>query len=338
MSDFDESSIAKQAFTLMETHRVSPSPENYALWYHYAFGKNSALIREMENVLQNNLEFDAATTSYLHTKYIASTNHQKQVDEVANDTQKLLQEVMKQVASFAGETSNYNKDINKSLETMTQSLEETNVKNVVKSLIEATTTLKQSGEQMNRKLEESQNEIQALRKNLQQITAESQRDFLTGAYNRKTFEKFYDEYSAAAQQNNSELCMLIIDIDHFKQFNDKFGHLIGDEVLKIVARTLIDTLKGRDIVARFGGEEFVVLLPETPIDVAMRVADIVRTTISSKELKRRDTGENYGTITVSMGVARYRHASDSLPALTKRADDALYRSKREGRNRATKEA
>ena len=108
-------------------------------------------------------------------------------------------------------------------------------------------------------------------------------------------------------------------------------------MLKIVARTLSDTLKGRDIVARFGGEEFVILLPDTPLEVATRVSDMLRNAISSKELKRKDTGENYGTITVSMGVTRYRHGSDTLSVLTKRADDALYKSKRDGRNRVTSE-
>lgn len=191
---------------------------------------------------------------------------------------------------------------------------------------------------MTKKLEESKQEINNLRKNLEQVTAESQRDFLTGAYNRKTFEKFYDEYALHASQSHTPLCMIVIDIDHFKQFNDKFGHLIGDEVLKIVSRALIDSLKGRDVVARFGGEEFIVLLPETPLDIAMKVADSVRKTIASKELKRKDTGQVYGTITVSMGVSQFRPATDTLPTVLKRADDALYQSKHDGRNRVTKEA
>jgi diguanylate cyclase len=322
----------------MEKHKVAPSPENYALWYHYAFGKNTDLIREIDNVIANHLEFNDETSGYLYNKFIIANRGQKMVDDAANDAQKLLQDILKQVSEFSGETSNYHKDVNQSLETMTRSLEETDVKNVVRNLIQATTTLKQSSEQMGRKLEESKQEINSLRKNLQQVTIESQRDFLTGAYNRKTFEKFFDEYVDTARQNKAELSMLIIDIDHFKQFNDKFGHLIGDEVLKIVARTLIDSLKGRDIVARFGGEEFIVLLPETPIDVAVRVADVVRGAIAGKELKRKDTGENYGTITVSMGVARLRGDNDTLPSMTKRADDALYRSKNAGRNRVSKEA
>ncbi len=196
----------------------------------------------------------------------------------------------------------------------------------------ATSNLKKSGDKINEKLEESKKEINTLKKDLQQVTIESQRDFLTGVFNRKAFEKFVDEQMVSSVQTKQDLCLLMIDIDHFKQFNDRFGHLLGDEVLKIVARTLMDILKGRDVVARFGGEEFIVVLPETPVSGALKVAEMIRSTIASKELKRKDTGETYGTITVSMGVARFRGDSDTLPTLIKRADDALYQAKHNGRN------
>ncbi|MDX1975372.1 MAG: GGDEF domain-containing protein, partial [Rickettsiales bacterium] len=145
-------------------------------------------------------------------------------------------------------------------------------------------------------------------------------------------EKMFDENALVAKEQNKQLCLIILDIDHFKSFNDRFGHLLGDEVLKTVARTLTDCLKGRDVVARFGGEEFVVILPDTPIEGALKVAEMIRSTISTKELKRKDTGETFGTITVSMGVASFHPTSDTLPTLVKRADDALYKAKHNGRN------
>jgi diguanylate cyclase len=223
------------------------------------------------------------------------------------------------------------------METVSQKFEGTGVQDIVKELINATAALKQKGEKISKKLEESTNEISSLKKNLQQVTIESQRDFLTGVFNRKTFEKYVDEQIVLAKQKHTTMCLMMIDIDHFKMFNDRFGHLLGDEVLKIVARTLTDILKGRDVVARFGGEEFIVILPETPLEGAMKVAEMIRTAIASKELKRRDTGENYGTITVSIGVSRFREDSDTLPILIKRADDALYVSKNSGRNRVSRE-
>jgi diguanylate cyclase len=197
--------------------------------------------------------------------------------------------------------------------------------------------MKDSSGRMNQRLEESREEIESLKRNLQQVTNESQRDFLTGVFNRKTFERLVDDQMLHAKANRSALCLMMIDIDHFKQFNDRFGHLLGDEVLKTVARTLMDTLKGRDVVARFGGEEFIVTLPETPMEGALKVAEMIRSSIASKQLKRKNTGEIYGTITVSIGVAFYRPDTDTLPTLIKRADDALYQSKRTGRNKITNE-
>jgi diguanylate cyclase len=328
---------AKLALSLMLKHNVSPAPENYDIWFHYAKGTNKELVHEVDSIVNNALTFTQETSSYIHNKFIMPSRSQKVVDDAALNAQKVLGDVLKVIHEFNGETQDYNEGVDQYMETVSQKFEGTGVQDIVKELINATAALKQKGEKISKKLEESTNEISSLKKNLQQVTIESQRDFLTGVFNRKTFEKYVDEQIVLAKQKHTTMCLMMIDIDHFKMFNDRFGHLLGDEVLKIVARTLTDILKGRDVVARFGGEEFIVILPETPLEGAMKVAEMIRTAIASKELKRRDTGENYGTITVSIGVSRFREDSDTLPILIKRADDALYVSKNSGRNRVSRE-
>ena len=156
--------------------------------------------------------------------------------------------------------------------------------------------------------------------------------------NRKSLEIKLDELTAWAKEKNADLCLLMIDIDHFKTFNDKYGHLVGDEVLRKVGRALVDSVKGKDFVARYGGEEFAVLLPSTPLGGGLAVAEILRKNIAETDLVRKDTGASIGLVSVSIGVARYRPEADSIAMLISRADNALYRSKIGGRNRVTQES
>lgn len=331
-----DNELSRRAIVLMEEHKVRPNPENYAVWFAYVGGSNKELTKEIDDIIKSKMPFVLSTNQYLHNKFIVDNHSQKMVDHAAVAAQKMLQDVLKTVTEFAQEQKSYNEDVDDYLDNISQDFGDENVKNIVKELVTATASLKQSGSRIQEKLTEAKKEITELKKDLQEVTIEAQRDFLTGLFNRKTFEQSFEELSLAAKEKNTELCLIMLDIDHFKKFNDKFGHLLGDEVLKIVARTLTEILKGRDVVARFGGEEFVVLLPETPIEGGMKVADMIRATIAKKELKRRDTGETYGSITVSLGVSRYRKTGDTLPALIKRADDALYQSKHKGRNCVTR--
>jgi diguanylate cyclase len=334
----DDIQCAARALELMKRHEVVPVPENYAVWFHYAAGKNKELITEIEHAIKNKLKFTNDVCSYMYSKYVVANRNQKVLDDAALSAQKVLMEVLRVVNEFSGETKSYNNEVDNYLGHIETEYQDPNVKKIFKELIEATVNLKQSGEKINKKLEESTNEINALRRNLQQVTVEAQRDFLTGVFNRKTFEKLFDEHALMSREKHKELCLLMIDIDHFKRFNDQYGHLLGDEVLKIVARTLTDLLKGRDVVARFGGEEFVVILPDTPPDGAMKIAETIRRVIADKQLKRKDTGETYGSITVSIGVAHFLRENDTLPTLIRRADEALYQSKHHGRNRITRAA
>jgi diguanylate cyclase len=142
---------------------------------------------------------------------------------------------------------------------------------------------------------------------------------------------------ADSTATSEPLSLMLTDIDHFKSFNDSFGHLTGDQVLRLVAMSVKHNVKGKDTAARYGGEEFAVILPNTVLRAATTVANHIRREVMSKELMKRSTGEKLGHVTISMGVATLR-TGDTCQSLIERADACLYAAKRSGRNRVICEA
>jgi diguanylate cyclase len=137
---------------------------------------------------------------------------------------------------------------------------------------------------------------------------------------------------AEALETNEAMSLMLTDIDHFKTFNDNFGHLTGDQVLRLVAMSVKHNVKGKDTTARYGGEEFAVILPNTILRAAVTVAEHIRRAVMAKELMKRSTGEHLGRMTISIGVATLRKGGTGQ-SLIERADTCLYAAKRHGRNR-----
>ncbi|MFM0050656.1 sensor domain-containing diguanylate cyclase [Caballeronia grimmiae] len=166
----------------------------------------------------------------------------------------------------------------------------------------------------------------------------SARDGLTGVFNRAYFdERFAQEFSLASA-SSQPLCVLLIDVDHFKQYNDTFGHLAGDECLKQVAGALASTLRRQsDFIARYGGEEFVVVLPACESEAGLRVGQSLRGAV--EELAIPSASPSGGPVTVSIGLAcTFPNQPESAQALLGMADAALYRAKSRGRNRVVDES
>lgn len=320
---------------------IDPTPVNYAVWYHYAAGDRAAMNKEIDELLKKKtLHITDDVSIYLYNKYVvADTTKQEQASQSASaNTQNVLAEIMQVIDKFSGETKAYNTELESHVTHLSEKITDPGLKEMAREIITRAVAIRDSGAALGTKLEESRKEVTQLKENLAKVTTESYRDFLTGTHNRKALESKLEELTQGARKKGGDVCLLMIDIDHFKTFNDRHGHLIGDEVLKKVGRGILDCVKGKDFVARYGGEEFAVLLPDTPLAGGLAVAEGIRRSIAQTELLRKDTGENLGSVTVSIGVARYRPEADSIPLLIGRADNALYRSKTGGRNRVTQES
>ncbi|HEX5843917.1 MAG TPA: GGDEF domain-containing protein, partial [Pseudomonas sp.] len=155
-------------------------------------------------------------------------------------------------------------------------------------------------------------------------------DTLTGAYNRRWLEHVFERESTRSAYNGHPLCILMLDVDHFKNYNDQHGHLAGDYALSLVAHTLRNQLRPKDSLTRYGGEEFIILLPEIAEEEARNIGERLRQALRKVSSFHSPIGVLPG-VTVSIGLAQMR-PKDSLQGLIARADSALYRAKQQGRD------
>jgi len=210
------------------------------------------------------------------------------------------------------------------------------LKILTSKLLAETKQMQATNKELEKRLEVSRDDVALLQNDLEEVRRESMTDSLTKIYNRKCFDQQINKRILESHANATPLCLIILDIDHFKNFNDTFGHQTGDQVLRLVAMILSANTKGKDMAARYGGEEFAIILPEIELKDAIKLAETMRKAIHAKELVKRSTNEKLGRITASFGVAKLS-SSDNAMSLIERSDRALYAAKRTGRNRVVGE-
>ena len=185
-------------------------------------------------------------------------------------------------------------------------------------------------------LSETSRELDLIRELLSRAEQRANTDMLTGLPNRRAFDEFLCNSQISAMESGEPLTLLMLDIDRFKQFNDNFGHGVGDQVLRLMANVLRDRLREKDMPARYGGEELIAALPGAKLAECEAVAERIRRSVAECRVTRRSTGEVLPPITISIGVAQFR-PGESMPQLIERCDGALYLAKRTGRNRVVTE-
>jgi diguanylate cyclase len=324
--------FAEVALGQIRSLRQTAIPRNYEIWYVYATGYNAPLNKIVNETLARNGKLTEADLEQIYETYLSHLKTTERIDKVGARVIGEIDDVMRVLSDALGMSSAYDKSLSGATEKLTSATSGEQIKTVVETLVRSTREMRDANKALEDRLTMSKNEIGNLQQSLEAIRAESLTDPLTGLGNRKYFDRTIGTAVQNALATGEPLSLLLIDIDHFKSFNDSYGHLTGDQVLRLVGLSLKQTIKGQDITARYGGEEFAVVLPSTALRQALTVADHIRRAVMAKELKKKSTGEILGRVTISVGVSMLK-AGDDTDALIERADACLYAAKRNGRNR-----
>lgn len=324
--------IASEAFARIEKENLPATPDIFELWYAYYSGEFAEITRAVDIIVAQKFNLTTDRCRELHRRLLNSDRSKETLQKAEEIVSNTLSDVDEMVTSVR--TSN--KDFTGSFESTTAKLESARnpeeLKQIAQQMILETQKMIQENQSLEEKLQKSSSTMQELKIEMETVRKEAFTDGLTGIANRKKFDLEIERLISEGRENETPTSLVVIDIDHFKGFNDTYGHQVGDQVLRLVARTLHDGLKGRDFPARYGGEEFVIILPETSAENAGKVADILREAVMGKEIVNRATGEKLSRVTISAGVAELG-PEETPKEWIERADKALYRAKRKGRNR-----
>jgi diguanylate cyclase len=332
-SEYQEqaSEYMRLAIPIMKKYGIAMTPANYAVWYEYVSGKNVALNDAVDLHIEEHGGLSDKQSADLYQRFFEREKDQTALLEMRQDLRRVLEEVLSYVANGVNASKNSRENLVKSLEKLHSDMTREQVHEVIEEVLSETRLAMSSGTQLTERLNSAMAEMQGLRQDLDDTKREAKTDTLTKLANRKAFDDVIAKVIKDADKTGIEVCLIFGDLDLFKDINDKHGHMVGDQVLKVVSSTLKGAVKGRDLVARYGGEEFTIVLLNTSLANAIKLADAVRVEIASKRIQRKDTRESLGAITMSFGVARYL-PSEGVESFLQRADRALYMSKRKGRN------
>lgn len=319
------------ALERMQKEGLMPTPENYELWYVYHSGSNPDVTRAIDILEASGQKITDEQCQELYHQFLGENVETEQVRKAGNQIKETIKDVNKIVSDVQDTTSKYNAELSEVTGQLSSDLDKDQLEGILNEVKESTQGIIANNQTLEEQLAKSSNAMEQMQRDLEIIRREALTDSLTGLANRKAFDAEIVRVATESQEEGQSFALIMMDIDHFKSFNDNFGHQVGDQVLRLVAKTLTDGVKGKDIAARYGGEEFAIILPDTNLQAGMIVGDALRRAVANKDVVNRNTGDKLGRITLSGGVAQYM-AGENIEDLIARADAALYSAKNAGRN------
>jgi diguanylate cyclase len=322
--------VLKNTVPLMLKHKIPAIPTNYALWYTYVSNESEQLKQDIDDSLRKGYPMSEVKAKALYRHHL-SEKHEIDAWELRQSLEAMLQELSSSMKDTHTDTTQFKAMMDVNLDNLVkienEDLSVSEVMELVRNMVEESKALRQSTISFSSTIVKAEKEIESLKLKLQKSQHEALYDALTGLCNRRYFDSELE-----SKMGIDTLSIMLIDIDHFKVVNDTYGHLMGDLVLKAIAKKLQQGCREDAQVFRYGGEEFVVLMPGADLQKSRHAADILRRSIESISVRDRRTGKVLDNLTVSAGVAQKTQNENAVEFIA-RADAMLYEAKELGRNR-----
>jgi diguanylate cyclase len=327
---------ATLAIDLLKRGQIPPYPQFYELLYTYATGVNPLLNSRINEIFRDG-SANQELAELLYNEFLKAQDANERINSLSERMVSRIDAVHDAIDTAMATANAYSGTLQTASGDLSEDMSAEKLREMAQKLVSETRRMQEANTQLEVKLKASRDDITSLQRDLDEVRRESMLDALTKINNRKSFDEGLMQTFERAREDGTPFCLMLLDIDHFKSFNDSWGHQTGDQVLRLVAMTLKSNIRGQDLAARYGGEEFAAILPNTDLEGAVIVADNIRRAVQAKELLKRSTNEKLGRVTASFGVARYRDG-DTPASLIERTDKCLYAAKHAGRNRVFSEA
>ena len=315
---------------------IAPTPPNYELWATYRSGLFPDLSREIEGRLGAGESLSNALCEDLFERYFTPTQSFDQLLQTGESIAHELAGAIAHLRDVSASAGGYAGQLETVASVIEGATETSAIQILVRRLIVETRAVAMRNRALEDQMDASSKQMEALQASVRQVTLDAVTDGLTGLANRKHFDRMLARQVREASDAGRPLCLVLCDIDHFKRINDTWGHPVGDQVIRYVASALGAAAPQTAFAARYGGEEYALLLPHMSLSEGHVIARDLCDRVRKRTLMRKTSGETMGVITISVGIASLE-IDETSESLVRRADACLYEAKRAGRNRVMPE-
>ena len=322
--------IVRKELSFLIKHNIPPVPKNYEKWF-YIFCALAESQKELDDLEIIGIYKDTYDDDY---KKVDTSSEEGISENIANKLRDVAEKFDETLKEVINNIDSYQDRLDSHADKLEQTKEKATLENINEAVMEILDELKQlraENAKLKSELKAYHSEVVSLKEELSVAKKEATIDFLTGLVNRRRLERALEDAIKDRKKRGYPSSLIFVDVDNFKQINDKYGHINGDLVLKELASIFRFYLRANTVIGRLGGEEFAILLPGTEIDDAVKVAERLRKIIENREIKINHDESKKIKITASFGVTEIK-PDDTIEIVLNRADEAMYEAKKSGKN------